>query len=338
MRTERQAEIPAACSILANQCALTLPAVTIWQLWGVKWKRCSQSGVHQCFTCSSGKSVTCLASGEMSWMLGISPGPVCLHYMCVLMSAMETDVVLFCRVFSPRCCLSHFLFYLSFKASSANNHNPFCSFQRHAKVANLSEWMVFCAAKAISQLLLLLLFFLQGLRSIQKLIWGINEPAPCQDKKKKTLLICDFWKIRCIILNLSPQITQWICISDALFVCVLLLPVRIAAEGSVWSALWMCSSSHVCSHVCLSLSLSRCLSFGQSAASPLTLHNLASLCVTNLSQDYCCLTPSVGARFSHLSVLYSPATKGLSRLRDILFICFPPLSVKHVLTSFSLIC
>lgn len=31
-------------------------------------------------------------------MLGISPGSVCLHYMCVLMSAMETDVVLFWRV------------------------------------------------------------------------------------------------------------------------------------------------------------------------------------------------------------------------------------------------
>lgn len=89
-----------------------------------------------------------------------------------------------CPLLACFCCLSHFLFYLSFKASSANNHNPFCSFQRHAKLPNLSEWMVFCAAKAISQLLLLL-FFLQGLRSIQKLIWGINEPAPCQDKKKK---------------------------------------------------------------------------------------------------------------------------------------------------------
>lgn len=100
-------------------------------------------------------------------------------------------------------------------ASSANNHNPFCSFQRHAKLANLSEWMAFCAAKAISQLLL---FFLLGLRSIQKLIWGINEPG--QKKQQKKLLICDFWKIRCIILNLSPQITQWICIFDALVLYV----------------------------------------------------------------------------------------------------------------------
>lgn len=86
---------------------------------------------------------------------------------------------------------------------------------------------------------------------------------------------------------------QRICIFDALCVCASV------SESHCWStlcsdaALWMCSCFRVCFYVCLSPSrcLSAvlwtcCLSFGQSAASLLTLHILTSRCVTSFPKPY----------------------------------------------------
>ncbi len=126
---------------------------------------------------------------------------------------------------------------------------------------------------------------------------------------------------------------------------------RIVDEAVWW--LWLCLVRTLdvqfllcllaCSSFSLSLSLSLavfltcCLSFGQSAASLLTLHNLASRCVTNLPQDYC-LTLSacaaVPARFSSVSVLFffvlSVLQLKCSPLSSDILLVYFRLSVKHV--------
>lgn len=89
---------------------------------------------------SSGKS---LVSREMSWMLGISPGYVPSVYACGN-PVMETDVVLFCF------CLSNFPVSLSLMAAQQITL-ILSEFPLAPKLANLSGWMVFCEAKAISQ-------------------------------------------------------------------------------------------------------------------------------------------------------------------------------------------
>lgn len=118
---------------------------------------------------------------------------------------------------------------------------------------------------------------------------GLTSQPSCHGK---ILLICNFWNIRCIILNFSPRIMQRICVFDALCVCVRPLVVKVIAKA-LW-CLWLCTLDvqlFLCLLACWSLSLcpavfrTCCLSFGQSHSSVLTLHIFTSCCVTSLPED-----------------------------------------------------
>lgn len=167
-------------------------------------------------------------------------------------------------------------------------------------------WMLFtCTLRPVQQITLILqllatfrvgllcsysynsVYCFVGLRGIQQLIWGINKSAPCQGKK---LLICIFWNIRCIILNFSPHITQWICILDALCVsCCSKRKSLLKQLGGSDSALRTCSCFCVCLHVCLSVfSPSPELAVSASCSQLLILHIRASRCVTSLPETVVC--------------------------------------------------
>lgn len=337
---KKQAGLPQARSMLTNRCAITLPAVTTWQLCEM-----NERDAHR-LVCFNGLLVP-----VESLLLGVKGNVMdawhfprlCMPTVCVCVYisgnwAVETDVVL------PRLFL---LLLIQFSllplslAGSANNLHPLCisfSSQRYAKIANLGGWMVFCAAEALNQY-----FCFVGLGGIQQLIWGINKTAPRQEKKTPNLHFLEY-----PLHNPEPQSTDYV--MDLHFwccVCVCLLLVVTAVAEAVWWTL--CSLHFGCAvpfvSACMFVSLSRsvfslssslAVSASDSQQHPCSPCTISPLCASpsslriTASHCLCVLLLLLDLHLSLFFFFLSLQLIGPLLSSDILSVYFLP-SVEHVL-------